>query len=697
MSQAMPGSFALRCKNCQTKIRVSASAAGARARCPKCQTEFRVPRAAEAPPPLSPPGTTPASAGADRIDFRCSKCAAHIKVPAAAAGRRVKCPKCAAVLSVPAPQAAGRLESDTVSDDDLLGSLAFDQPAPASPSAQRAATCLNCRAPMPLGGVVCVSCGYNAQTGKMTKGALMSGASGGSATKAGAAVGSAVAAGALGAVRAVFHPFLLGCALSAAAALIGAGLWFVVALKTGYEIGWLAWGLGLAAGFGMWIGYRDANQVAGCVAGVLALGGITLGKVLIFSYLIYAFVAGVSVDQEFDRAALAAAIADERLDEEGVFDEDEREARWEEFFAQAERDTESLSDEEVSRRRAGYASELSGDELSGKRSRLAYHFANLAGAERGLAYDDAQRSALHNEQRQHWRAAAPEEVDRAIAQLEAWEAGEKWNDEQFVRHHLIYRLIDQAEAKPESAAASDEAEAAEAESDEEDVSYTPEQWQALYEPAAARVEAMSPAERQAEARRLESEDQREARVNQVGWRHAEARARRQGLAPGDDRRQKFFEEERARAEQLAEEALKQEASRAKAWDEGEKWRDEAFVRDELIYTLASSMAQERAAERGGNYWEVQQEEWAALYKAATAEAEATPAGQRRARIEELEAQAQRSFQAALDADDDAVGEVAGSMLGLFVSSMFGPFDLLFLFLALASAYRLGAHGLSASS
>ena len=67
---------------------------------------------------------------------------------------------------------------------------------------------------------------------------------------------------------------------------VGAAIWAGISYATNYEIGWIAWGVGIAAGFGMMIGYNGTSVSAGGVAAMLAVGGILLGKWMVFSVVL---------------------------------------------------------------------------------------------------------------------------------------------------------------------------------------------------------------------------------------------------------------------------------------------------------------------------------------------------------------------------------------------------------------------------
>jgi hypothetical protein len=62
--------------------------------------------------------------------------------------------------------------------------------------------------------------------------------------------------------------------------LIGAAIWAGVTLATNYEVGWIAWGVGILTGLGVRLAAGDQNEgfVPGITAAVLALLSIVAGK-----------------------------------------------------------------------------------------------------------------------------------------------------------------------------------------------------------------------------------------------------------------------------------------------------------------------------------------------------------------------------------------------------------------------------------
>lgn len=63
------------------------------------------------------------------------------------------------------------------------------------------------------------------------------------------------------------------------AALLGAGIWTAVVAMTGFEVGWVAWGLGALVGFAMSRFTAQRSAQLGVYAAVLAVLGLAIGKV----------------------------------------------------------------------------------------------------------------------------------------------------------------------------------------------------------------------------------------------------------------------------------------------------------------------------------------------------------------------------------------------------------------------------------
>lgn len=70
------------------------------------------------------------------------------------------------------------------------------------------------------------------------------------------------------------------------AALVGGFIWGATASASGYEVGWLAWGIGLATGLGAVLGGRGSDGNIGTIAVICAVAGIFIGKVVMVAGLI---------------------------------------------------------------------------------------------------------------------------------------------------------------------------------------------------------------------------------------------------------------------------------------------------------------------------------------------------------------------------------------------------------------------------
>lgn len=79
-------------------------------------------------------------------------------------------------------------------------------------------------------------------------------------------------------------------------------------------------------------------------------------KVFIFSYLIYGAVTGNTSDIDLQRVYVTSARAEEIIEEEGVVDPEDPgfDAKWEEAYGQAQRETERLTDAQVRERCRDY-------------------------------------------------------------------------------------------------------------------------------------------------------------------------------------------------------------------------------------------------------------------------------------------------------------------------------------------------------
>ena len=169
------------------------------------------------------------------------------------------------------------LYADAGHDDGLGGGMddLWDDMEPAEQEMGQqvggaASACAGCGTRMEPGAMVCMSCGYNAQSGKALKTKKRDRNKKGGGSKA-ASIG--VAAGGL-----ALKPILpvLGAVIGG---LIGAGVWAFIAYQFNVEIGWIAVGVGALCGLGASIGAGgEGGAVTGGMAALVAMGAISMGK-----------------------------------------------------------------------------------------------------------------------------------------------------------------------------------------------------------------------------------------------------------------------------------------------------------------------------------------------------------------------------------------------------------------------------------
>ncbi|TVQ51227.1 MAG: hypothetical protein EA377_13020 [Phycisphaerales bacterium] len=94
------------------------------------------------------------------------------------------------------------------------------------------------------------------------------------------------------------------------AGLLGAIVWAAVVYFTHYEIGIIAWGIGILVGFGAMLGSRrEGGPALGAAAAVTAVGAILLGKWMLVSLTL-----GSSFNDDFMISEVADIILEERLE-----------------------------------------------------------------------------------------------------------------------------------------------------------------------------------------------------------------------------------------------------------------------------------------------------------------------------------------------------------------------------------------------
>ena len=555
------------------------------------------------------------------VKVKCS-CGAKLKLPVTSAGRKAKCPKCQKVFRIPAAPTADAA-STVAADDDSAGSL-LDELAEhqsASPAASEKATpaatrCPKCGADLPDAAVICVSCGYNLQSGRILKQA--SGA--GTATRR-----LSVGAG----------TFPVGCTLSLVGALIGAVIWFAVAVITQYEIGWIALLLGLLAGGGMAMGSKKRDARAGTAAAVIALVAILVAKAMVFA--------------QADHEALRDTPEDALSLVGGGFED--------------ETDSESAVLAEFAR--------------LAKAGRVASHRAQKQAMANGWRPGDREWNKLEGVESRRAAKLTNEELDPLIAQIDAWEAGGKWNDPAYVRDFLIYRHIYDAleELRSEGGYLHDE--------------YVASAWKRLYEKAVVAIDALSPEEQRARILVVQQEEERDSNRFKLALRHTNIRAIKEALPIGDERKWEIEREEHQKYEHMSAEAVDEAMAELDAWEAGGKWDDAEYVRGFLIREQTTrAMLDWQPRDPDAGFSAERREAWDKEHAANVYKVDSMSPEQQRARAIALAQPEAADEEVLAEIQAEATQDSAMETFNLFIKSSFGLLDLIFAALAVVSAFGL---------
>jgi len=330
----------------------------------------------------------------DVVRFRC-KCGVKLKIPKQALGRRIRCPKCSSTFVAAAPTSQQNAAPATAvpaeparaapavtsadhteaynDESSLFSELAASETAAdalSQPDVQNGPACPNCGSALRTGMVVCQVCGHGKPQPKPAKESA--------AHRAAPLVGKL----AISSSR-----FMLGCALSAVGAVIGGAIWYGIAMFTGFQIGYVAIGVGALTGFGMLVGYGQQNIRAALVASALSVGAIMSAKLIVFFGIILPFLHG-----GFSAAA-------------------------------------DLRD---------------GDRETQVRTLVDHRVERLRDQADTLASDDTAYERLYEKELPKVQALSDSEFEAELAAVEAWHESGKWEDDAYIRRFLIDWYTDDA-------------------------------------------------------------------------------------------------------------------------------------------------------------------------------------------------------------------------------------------------------------
>jgi hypothetical protein len=454
---------------------------------------------------------------------------------------------------------------------------------------------------------------------------------------------------------------------------------------TGLEIGFFCVLLGLLTGAGMSYGYQDANFASGAAAALIAALGILGTKVMIFVYVIYAFVTGAG-DIELQRTYVVARMTERELDELGIYDEAQRDVAMDSTLNRIKREVDEMTDEEVAAKWKELQDREADDEAAAKerqqRARLVGHHVQRRTANTtSLDLDERERRKIFEEERERCAKLSRAELEKAITELDAWEAGGKWADAEYVREHLIGLLVAQKIEELDKAAAAAHGGR---------YSGGEQATRSFRVAAAQQADAMTPEQRLAEVQRIEKANQTEVDRARLSAHRADMLALERGLARGDPQRSSLYDQERKACESMSPDEVDQAAKELDTWEKGGKWSDARYLRNHLILTYAERAVQEQRDDylkRGATHWDPTPEDWKQYYANATAEVDAIPADQHADTARELEFQEEEQFrQRWKEEEKEEAKEAARSAVSLFFSTMFNPFAAGFYLISIGVAY-----------
>lgn len=485
---------------------------------------------------------------------------------------------------------------------------------------------------------------------------------------------------------------VLGITLSALGALVGSTAWFFIVKFTGYELGLIAWAVGGLAGIGMYAGYRGTVSVStGLIAAVVAVVAILAAKLAIFGFLIYAVLTGDTSDIDVQRQFVTIRMAHEALDEQAVLEKPTDE-QWESAYAEANDEVAGMPEEQVVERWQTYreADELYVAASDPRVQSLGFYESNRRAQREGLSYEDERRETYYDQALSKFSKMSDEALDTATVQFDSWQAEGKWLDGEYVTDFLIYYHIDQAWEQRISSPSDDT---------EQRVPTTSE-WQEMYTTASDEINVLAPDEQLARARKIEHEQEQQIKWRRLAYHRADRRGDQLGLSYVDTARDQLYDEELAASAKLPEQDVDAAISDLESWQVEGKWSDHEYVREFLIYHRIDQNLEDRPIDEDEEEVDddAEAEGWKRQYEDAAAHVDAMSQSDRMQEARRIEAENDRRIQEMMaqfnDVSAEDVMDDGGGFLKIFTTSMFGLMDLVFLGLAVVTAFRIGGQGLS---
>ena len=265
----MPAIDAVECPHCAARIRIkSESILGKKVTCPKCSEPFvaKAPQATrkKAEPSAVKSNNDSVASSVELVAVACPHCDAKFRLKASVLGKPRTCPKCsdkftpkaAAVRTKPVKPIPVLEEADE--DEDFMKSLSAAAKDSRSADAEEEPETDEAEELAPRRSKV--SSGKKKKKSRSSSG------------------GGFAMPGILG--------WIVGGTLGGS---VGAGIWAAVGYFSGFEVGWIAWGVGGLTGLGVGAvasANGEADSASGFTASVIAILSVLAGKYLVVHLLV---------------------------------------------------------------------------------------------------------------------------------------------------------------------------------------------------------------------------------------------------------------------------------------------------------------------------------------------------------------------------------------------------------------------------
>jgi len=254
----MPVADSIECPHCTARIRIKSEAVlGKKVSCPKCSEPFVAKAVTEGPTKLAKTAATSATRSTadstELVAISCPHCDAKFRLKSTALGKKRSCPKCDEEFTPRAASAATKSRTskaknaqDEPDDDDFLKSLSAAARDSQSAEAEEEPEDDESEELAPR----------KSRTSGGKKKKKSNSSSGGGFSVSG----------------------LFGWVIGGT---IGAAIWVAVGYFSGFEVGWIAWGVGVLSGMGVAAvasANGEADSSSGITAAVISILAVLAGK-----------------------------------------------------------------------------------------------------------------------------------------------------------------------------------------------------------------------------------------------------------------------------------------------------------------------------------------------------------------------------------------------------------------------------------